>query len=92
MAEDDSYVTVYDSNSNTYLVYKESTLLKDNSEEEEVISETEKINLNPALKEFYEIARGNKSSNQTSGVYLIVISIVTIGVILIVMYKKKNYA
>lgn len=91
--DNDSYVTVYDSDSNQYLVYKTSELMNSNSEQqEEVISETEKINLDPALKEFYETANANKASNQTNGIYYIILSIVTIGVILIIMYKKKNYA
>ena len=89
---EDNYVTVYDSDTNTYLVYKTSTLLNESEEEEKVISETEKINLNPELKEFYETANGSKTSDNTKGIYLVIISIVAIGVILVFMYKKKNYA
>ena len=89
-----SYVTVYDSTTNKYLVYKTSDIINNESttaENEKIISETEKINLTPALKEFYQTAQGNKSMNQNSGIYLIILSVTIVCVILVVMYKKKNY-
>ncbi len=85
-----SYVTVYDSASNKYLIYKEDTLINESTEKEQVISETEKITLNQALKEYYESARGIKQTDFSSiGTYLIVFSISTVIVILVIMYRKK---
>lgn len=85
-----SYVTVYDSASNKYLIYKENTLINESTEKEQVISETEKITSNQALKEYYESARGIKQSDSSSiGIYLIIFSISIVFVILIIMYRKK---
>jgi len=92
-----SYVTVYDSDTNEYLVYKTSSILSLSNDEptdnkKDIISETEKIESNPKLKEYYENATGNKGTRGPNGAILISISIFTIAIILIVMYKKKNYA
>lgn len=94
VSDNNSYVTVYDSKSNRYLVYKTSSILNNekSDKEDKIISETEKINLTPALKEFYQTAKGNKDLSNNSGIILIIITIFTVCIILIVMYKKKNYA
>ena len=42
------------------------------------------------LKEYYETAKGKTETRKTNGIYLIIITILSVGVILIVMYKKKN--
>ena len=88
---------MYDTDTNKYLVYKTSNILGTNSEnnsenEEKPISETERIEESPELKEYYETAEGNKQTRKTNGIYLIIAVFSLIGVILIVMYKKKNYA
>lgn len=90
---EESYVTVYDSDTNKYLVYKTSDILGGTgTKTEKIVSETEKIEKNQELKEYYETANGKSGTRKTNGIYLIVISISAIGIILIIMYKKKNYA
>ena len=90
-SQDNTYTTVYDAGTNKYLVYKTSDLLKNNKEDEKVVSETEKITSNPGLKAYYEIANGKQNTNNTNGIYFVVGSIIFIMIILGVMYKKKNY-
>jgi len=92
-SEKNSYVTVYDSNTNKYLVYKTTSILgiDQNKEVVEPVSETEKIEANTELKEYYETANGRAQPGRLKGVYLIIVSITAIGLILIFMYKKKNY-
>lgn len=85
------YVTVYDANSNQYLVYKADDLLGDNSKKEKVVSETEKIYSTPALREYYNTANTENYRENSKGIYLVAISITLVLGILVVMYKKKNY-
>ena len=85
------YATVYDSETNSYLVYKVASIIGQTEESEVAVSETEKLNRNPELKEYYEIAEGKQTTGNSNGIYLIAGSIVVIIGILGVMYRKKNY-
>ena len=86
------YTTIYDADSNQYLVYKTNSILSKtkSNNKEKVISESEKIIMKPKLKEYYQMAE-SKTIKNTNGMALIITTIISIGIILWIMYKKKNY-
>ena len=85
-----TYTTVYDSSTNSYLVYKTSNLINNNNSDNN-ISETEKIMLSPELKEYYQAEATYSKTVELKGIYFIAITVLSIIVILIIMYKRKNY-
>ena len=91
--KNESYVTVYNAESDKYEVYKESELLDSSVDNPE--SETSKIEKVKGLQDYYY--SGSKTIEKDNGLIYIGISIVALGISIIILHrlviikgKKKN--
>ena len=78
------YVTVYDSKTDSYEIYKEDSLLNIKEDEEKVESETQKIAASQDLKEYYMTAKGESLEND-KGAYFVIGSIAGVFISLMIL-------
>ena len=84
---DNSYITVYNADTGEYEVYSEDEIL--NGENENPVSETEKIKQN-GLENVYNYDTNEESKPQANGA-IIVVSIIAVAVIALVILRKVIY-
>ena len=84
---DNTYITAYEPISQSYVIYNTKELFSMNSSR--ITSENEKIKNNNLIN-FYSNVSVNKYEIKNIGVVVITIIFSTIGIILIIMYKKSN--
>ena len=85
---DNKYVTTYDASKQSYVIYNTSEIIKSNSPKVE--TENEKINQDKDLISYYTNLSTGTSILQNTGIIIIVLIIASIGVILIVLYRRVN--
>lgn len=84
---ENTYITAYEPISQSYVIYNTKELFSMNSSR--TASENEKIK-NNNLIDFYSNVSVNKYEIKNIGVVIITVILSTIGIILIIMYKKSN--
>ena len=82
-SKNESYVTVYNAESDKYEVYKESELL--NEEVDNPESETSKIEKVKGLQDYYY--SGNKAIKKDNGLIYIGISIIALGISIMILHR-----
>ena len=85
---DNKYVTTYDASKQSYVIYNTSEIIKSNSPKVE--TENEKINQDKDLISYYTNLSTGTSILQNTGIIIIVLIIASIGIILIVLYRRVN--
>ena len=83
---DNNYITVYNADTGEYEVYSEDEIL--NEEDENPVSETEKIKEN-GLEGIYGYDAKEETKPQANGA-IIVVSIIAVAIIALVCFKKSG--
>ena len=85
---DNKYITTYDAATQSYVVYSTSELVKSDSQETK--TENEKINQNQDLISYYTNLSTGTSKLKDTGMIIIISIVASIGVILVILYKRVN--
>jgi len=86
--DENQYVTTYNPSTQSYVVYSSSELFKANITHIE--SENEKINNNSELISYYTSLSKSKMRLNSVGMIIFIVTISSICIILLIMYKKNN--
>ena len=82
------YVTAYDAGTKSYVVYSTAELIKTDAPNTQ--TENEKINANKDLISYYTNLSNGLSKFKNVGIIIIALTLLTICIILIILYKKTN--